>query len=136
MKSDILEQYAALTHSLKLERNQIKARLLKIEAALSGEIPASVTTEPVAKRGPGRPKKRKMSAAGRKAIGEAAKARWAKIHAKKAAKLTAKTSKPAKTTPAQKPKRKMSAAGKAAISAATKARWAKIRAEKAAKAAK
>jgi hypothetical protein len=61
------------------------------------------------------PKKRKMSAAGRRAIGAAAKARWAKYNA-------------AKGKPAKKAKRKMSAAGRAAIIAAVKARWAKVKA--------
>jgi hypothetical protein len=60
------------------------------------------------------PKKRKMSAAGRRAIAAAAKARWAKLRAAKG--------KPVKTT-----RRKLTAAGRAALSAAAKARWAKAR---------
>ena len=56
-----------------------------------------------------------MSAAARRKISAAAKARWAKVHA---------AAKPAKK------KRIMSAAGRAKISAAAKARWAKVRAEK------
>ena len=66
-------------------------------------------------------KKRKMSAAGRKAIAAAAKARWAKVKASKA--------------PVAKPTKKKgpSAAGIAKIRAAQKARWAKIKAAKAAK---
>lgn len=61
------------------------------------------------------PKKRRMSAAGRRAIAAAAKARWAAIKAKKG-------------KPVQKAKkRKMSAQGLANIRAAQKARWAKIK---------
>jgi hypothetical protein len=59
-------------------------------------------------------KKRRMSAAGRRAIAAAARARWAKI------KGTAASAKPA-----QKPKRKLSAQGLANIRAGVKARWAK-----------
>ena len=63
--------------------------------------------------------KRKMSAASRKAIAKAVRARWAKI---KAGKVTA--AKPVKK------KYKMSAAAKANLSAFQKARWAKINAAK------
>jgi len=72
-------------------------------------------------------KKRTMSAAGRKAIGAAAKARWAKLRAKKEGKAAA---------PAPVKQRRLSAAGRKAIIAATKARWAKIRAAKAPQAPK
>ena len=59
------------------------------------------------------PKKRGMSAAGRKAIAEAQRKRWA----------AQKTE--TKATPApKKTKRKLSAAGRAAIVAALKKRWA------------
>ncbi len=67
-------------------------------------------------RGPGRPKgRRRMSAAGRRAIAEAAKARWAKLRGEKSAK------------PARK-RRKMSAAARAKMAAVAKARWAKAKA--------
>ena len=59
--------------------------------------------------------RKKMSAAGRRAIAAAQKARWAKV--KTAAK------------PAKK-RKKMSAAGRARIAAFQKARWAKIKAAK------
>ncbi len=91
------------------------------------------------------PKKRKMSAAGRKAIAAAAKARWAKIkgtapkkklsaqgianiRAGVAKRMAAKGKTPS-TKPAKKAKRKLSAAGRAALSAAAKARWAKVKAQ-------
>jgi len=54
-----------------------------------------------------------MSAAGRKAIAEAQRKRWA-----------AKKENPAAPKAAKKPKRKLSAAGRAAIVAALKKRWA------------
>src|SRR5580692_8647260 len=60
-------------------------------------------------------KKRKMSAAARRLISEAQKARWAK------AKGDAQK-------PMKKGRRKMSATAKAKISAAAKARWAKVKA--------
>ena len=64
--------------------------------------------------------KRKMSAAGRKAIAAAARARWAKYNAQKTG--TAAVAKPAKK------KRTMSAAARKAIGAAVKARWARQKA--------
>jgi hypothetical protein len=56
--------------------------------------------------------KRIMSAAARRKISLAQKARWAKVNGQ-----------------APKPKRKISAAGRKRIAAAQKARWAKLRAE-------
>jgi hypothetical protein len=71
-------------------------------------------------RGPGRPKgSRKMSAAGRRAIAAAAKARWAKYRGESAA---AAAEKPAKK------RRKMSAAARKKMAAFAKARWAKAKA--------
>jgi hypothetical protein len=72
-------------------------------------------------RGPGRPKgKRRMSAAGRRAIAAAARARWAKYRGK-----AGKKAKPA----ARKKDRRSSPAVRAKLAAAAKARWAKARAE-------
>ena len=62
--------------------------------------------------------RKKMSAAGRRAIAKAQKARWAKVK---------------KATPQAKPakkRKKMSAASRARIAAFQKARWAKIKAAK------
>lgn len=69
-------------------------------------------------RGPGRPKgkKHKMSAAGRKAIAAAAKARWAKYRGEKPAKK------------AGGKRRKMSPAARAKIAAAARERWKKAKA--------
>jgi hypothetical protein len=61
--------------------------------------------------------KKKMSAAGRKAIAAAQKARWAKLKGKIVAK-------------AVKKKRTMSAAARKRIAEFQKARWAKIKAAK------
>jgi hypothetical protein len=63
--------------------------------------------------------RRKMSAAGRKAIAAAQRKRWAVLKEKSAPET------------APKPKRKLSAAGRKAIIAATKKRWALKRAEEA-----
>jgi hypothetical protein len=59
---------------------------------------------------------RTMSAAARRKIAAAQKARWAKVKDGKSEK------------PGHKPKRKMSAAGRARIAAAARARWAKAKA--------
>src|SRR5208282_3751057 len=69
-------------------------------------------------RGPGRPKgKRRMSAAGRRAIAAAARARWAKYRGK-----AVKKSKPAGK------RRKMSAAARAKMAAVARERWKKAKA--------
>jgi hypothetical protein len=91
------------------QKRQIDAQIAELRAMLSGgpaEAPA--TPEPTKR------KRRKVSAAGRKAIAEAQRKRWA------ASKVQ---SGPATPEPA-KPKRKLSKAGKAAIVAALKKRWA------------
>jgi len=59
--------------------------------------------------------KRTMSAAGRRRIAAAQRARWAKLKGESAA---------------PKPKRHISATGKKRIAAASRARWAQFRAEK------
>jgi len=105
---------------------------------LGGSGPAPAEAAPIA--APGEPKKRKMSAAGRAAIGAAAKARWAKLRAPNApgkrklsaqglANIRAGVAKrmAAQGQAVQKPKRKLSAAGLANIRAAQKARWAKAK---------
>jgi hypothetical protein len=65
-----------------------------------------------------------MSAAGRKAIAEAQRKRWA------ASKKVAEPPAPAAPGPAKR-KRRISKAGMARIIAATKERWARVRAAKA-----
>jgi hypothetical protein len=93
----------------------IKEQIEVLEKELTGIFGAP---EPVA-NGTVAPGRRKMSAAGRKAIGDAARARWAKVNAGKTG-----TTKPAKA------KRTMSAAARKKISEAVKARWARQKAGK------
>jgi hypothetical protein len=68
-------------------------------------------------------RKRKISAAGRRRMAAAQKARWAKIRGQAEPASSPTAPKPAKQ------KRKLSAAGRKAISDATKRRWAAKRAE-------
>ena len=115
----------------------IKERIDALQQKLNQILGATVESAP----GEAPKKKRKMSAAGRRAIAAAAKARWAKIKgAAPKRKLSAQgianiRAGVAKRMAAQgkasaaKPvrKRKLTAAGRAALSAAAKARWAKAK---------
>jgi len=117
---------SAAVKELQAAKNKIASQIKGLEAeakkiinaieALSGLSGHSASPAPV--------KRRKMSAAGRKAIAAAARARWAKIKAQKAGKVTVVAAKPAKK------KRTISAAARAAMAAGSKARWAKIKAAK------
>jgi hypothetical protein len=112
MKTDI-KQYVTLRTSLEQERAELHARLKEVEAALGV---AGAAPLPVVKRGPGRPKgstktasqspvvvekakapkrKYKRSAAARKRMAEAQKARYAKARALKEGESGAEISKPA-----------------------------------------
>lgn len=116
---EILE--AALT-GLRLQEQKIQEQIAHVEAMLGGKSTTSATTSPEA---PSIGKRRKFSAATRRRMAEAQKARWA-------AKGTSE--KPGEVTPeAPKATRKLSAAGRKAISQATKKRW---RLQKAAEATK
>jgi CHASE3 domain sensor protein len=99
------------------QKRQIDIQLKDLRAMLSG-VPVEAAVAGAVK-----PARRKVSAAGRKAMALAQQKRWA---AKKA------VSEPEKPV-AAKPKRKMSAAGRAAIAAAVKKRWAAKKAEAAKK---
>jgi hypothetical protein len=101
------------------QREKLAQQVTELRAMLDGGPKESAATPEPAKR-----KRRKMSAAGRKAIADAQRKRWAA--SKKAAEPTASQKAP-------KAKRKLSAAGRAAIVAATKARWDRVRAEAAKK---
>jgi hypothetical protein len=101
----------------KIEKLQIRVqrRVEKLQDKID-----SIAGDGAGRRGPGRPKgKRRMSAAGRRAIAKAARARWAKYRGKgvKKSKL------------AKKKDRRSSPAVRAKLAAAAKARWAKARAE-------
>ena len=110
LTNDILN---AALENLTGKRQQIDAQITEIRR-LIGNSSQGASTEP-ATPGP----KRKMSAAGRRAIAAAQKRRWA----------VAKGSEPAQTAEASKPKRKLSAAGRRNIVAALKKRWAAKRGE-------
>ncbi|MFZ1917139.1 MAG: hypothetical protein WAU58_06170 [Terriglobales bacterium] len=103
---DSLKGLASFVAELKATRKGLADEIQHIDAALTvlGKMGGgSKYTRPG----------RTMSAAGRRRISLAQKARWAKVSGH-----------------APKPKRQMSAAGKKRIVAAQKARWAKFRATK------
>src|ERR1035438_5583286 len=112
------EIITAAIDGFEAQKTRIDTQITELRALLSGAGPieTAATSEPAT------PKRRKMSAAARKRIGDAQRKRWAK--SKKAAEPSAPEAPP-------KPKRKLSAAGKAAIVAATKRRWEAVRAAKA-----
>jgi ribonuclease E len=93
------------------EKIRIEAALANVRAQLGHDNPALTVAEAVA------PKKRRMSAAAKRRIGEATRKRW---QAFRAAKAEAEKH-------AAKPKRKLSAAGLRAIREATAKRWAAYR---------
>jgi hypothetical protein len=99
----------------ELEKLQLDAKIAEVRAMLEGS-PAAPKEAPVPAAQPVQPK-RKRSAAARRKMALAQKARWAKVKGKPepAAKV-----KPA----AAKPGRKLSEAGRAAIVEALKKRWA------------
>ena len=94
------------------QKRAIDAQIADLRSFLAGG--SADAAKPKLTRRP----RRKMSAAGRKAIAEAQRKRWA----------AAKGQPESTTSSASKPKRKLSAAGKAAIVAALKKRWAAKRA--------
>jgi hypothetical protein len=113
------EIIAAAIDGYELQKTRIDAKIAGLRALLSGGPAEAAATPERPKR-----KRRKISAAGRKAIAEAQRKRWA------ASKKAAEPSAPA-IPEAPKPKRRISKAGLARIIAATKKRWARVRAAKA-----
>lgn len=107
------EIITAAIEGFESQKRRIDGQIAELRSLLTGG-PAETTATP---ESPKR-KRRKMSAAARKRIGDAQRARWAA--SKKAAGPSV-----SKATP--KPKRKISAAGLKAIRAATKKRWAAYR---------
>jgi hypothetical protein len=100
------------------QRARIDAKIAELQAMRSDRPAVGIAAETA----PG-PRKQ-FSAASRRKMALAQKARWAKIKGE---------SEPRVETPAApKAKRKMSKEGRARIVAATKARWERVRAEKAA----
>jgi hypothetical protein len=121
------------------ERDRLEAAIAALEGGSStSPEPAIATVQPTAEPAPAPKKKRKLSAAGRRRIVEATKARWAKINAAKAAAAApvAATPKAAPTeapvaakkkgAPAKAPVKKgsLNEAGRKALSIAMKKRWA------------
>jgi hypothetical protein len=101
------------------QRARIEQKIAELRAIRSGQPASNTTPEPV----PG--KRKQFSAASRKKMALAQKARWAKLKGEtEPAKATA-------TPTASKRKRKMSAAGREAIAEATRKRWEAFRAAKA-----
>jgi hypothetical protein len=96
----------AAIDGFEAQKLHIDTQIAELRAMLSpnGSAPAAQPTVG---------KKRGMSAAGRKAIAEAQRKRWAAVKGEPAAPKATK-----------QPKRKLSAAGKANIVAALKKRWA------------
>ena len=107
----------AAIEGFQSQKRRIDEQIAELRALSNGHPPAVKGSVPP------KTKKRGMSAAGRKAIAEAQRKRWA------AAKGEAVAAEPPK-----KAKRKLSAAGRAAIIAATKKRWAAKKAAEAKKA--
>jgi len=97
------------------QKRHIDSQISDLRAMLPGRSKEAPSTPEAPQR-----KRRQMSPAGRRAIAEAQRKRWAA--SRKTAEPTAKEETP-------KPKRKLSRAGRAAIVAATKRRWALQRAE-------
>jgi len=113
------EQIVAL---LVAERNRLDAAIQALQGPMKrrGRPPAIKVAAPAAPAPAPAQHKRTMSAAGRKAIADAARKRWAAVKAAKA---------PA--APVVKRKRNLSAAARKAMAAAAKKRWAAIKAGKA-----
>jgi hypothetical protein len=115
------EILTAAIDGFEIQKARIDAQIAEIRQLLEGSpAPIAVASEPASASTS--PKRRKMSKAGRAAIAEAQRKRWA-------------DSKKQPAAAAPKPKRKLSAAGRKAIIAATKKRWAAKRAEAAKQAA-
>jgi hypothetical protein len=102
------EMIEAAIHGFESQKQHIDSQIAELRAMLS-----TSTKRPASDSQPVGRKKRGMSAAGRRAIAEAQRKRWAAVKAESAAPRAAK-----------KTKRKLSVAGRAAIVAALKKRWA------------
>jgi hypothetical protein len=102
---------------MEAQKEKLDAKIAELRGWLTGG-----PTEPAATAEPATPKRRKMSAAARKRIGDAQRKRWA---------ASKKAAEPPVPEAAPKNKRKLSRAGRAAIVAATKKRWDAVKAAKA-----
>ena len=113
------EIITAAIEGFEQQKLRIDAQIAELRTMLPGG-----RTEPAATLETPKGKRRKLSAAARKRIGDAQRKRWAESRG---------ASQPAAQTEAPKRKRKLSAAGRRAIAEATKKRWAAFHAAKEAK---
>jgi hypothetical protein len=105
------EGFASIIAQLEQQKTAIERALTALREVEGIETPTPVASAPEARTGT----RKKFSAASRKKMALAQKARWAKIKGK---------SEPVSATPeAPKAKRKISAEGLKRIIAATKKRW-------------
>src|ERR1035437_5060488 len=109
------EIITAAVEGFEQQKLRIDAQIAELRQMLTGTLTETAAAPEVPKG-----KRRKMSAAARKRIGDAQRKRWAEAK---------KTSSPV-APEVPKPKRKLSAAGKKAIVDATKKRWAAFHAAK------
>ena len=116
------EIITAAIEGYESQKTRINQQIAELRSRLTGGL-----AKPTAESEGSPSKRRKFSAAARRRMVEAQKARWAKI------KGEPKPSAPAKAP--TKPKRKISAAGRKAMAEASSKRWAAVKAakEKAAK---
>jgi hypothetical protein len=121
---------------MNIDRDTLEAALIGYKSQLNGievkmrEIremlghtplgPQAINAVSKTAASPEKPKRR-LSAAGRRAIREGVKKRWEAFHAKNGTKAATR-----KTAPIRQ-KHKMSAEGRARIAAAQRARWAKVK---------
>ena len=105
----------AAIEGFEVQKGRIDAQIAEIRQMLAvGRTERGIAAEP-------QKRKRKMSAAARKRIGDAQRKRWAE--SKKLSESPSKRT----TREAPKPKRKLSAAGRKRIIEATKRRWAAVK---------
>ena len=112
----------AAIQGFEVQKAQIDQQIAELRGLLSdGSRPVAATSPEAAA-----PKRKKFTAAARRKMAMAQKARWAKIRGE---------SEPAVTTSPEpaKPKRRLSAAGRRNIQEALRKRWAQKRAEAAKK---
>ena len=111
------EIVTAAISGLEAQKDKIDSQLAELRGMLDGRRTQSAMTP---EAGPGR--RKKFSAASRRKMALAQKARWARLKGE---------GEPAQAAATPKRKRRMSKEGRARIVDATKARWARVRAEKA-----
>ncbi len=122
-----LKGLTSFVSELKARRTSLVDELSNIEATLSHLARLDGRSHHTERASAGKPDtktKRIVSAAARRKMALAQKARWANVRKESQPMAVAKTTSPA---PA---KRKISAAGRKRIAAATRARWAAFRAAK------